>query len=92
MVSSALVKVAAIDPLLESWHERGRTPRQALEQPEGIRTAPNFVLNLPASWEHDDPRIRAVAEALVECLAPDEVVLLGEDDSSEVLWQRWLDP
>jgi hypothetical protein len=51
----------------------------------GLRNS--FVFSLPASWEDDDPRVHALAEAIVERLAPDEVVLFG-DDSSEVLWPR----
>jgi hypothetical protein len=142
VVSSALVKVASIDPLLESWRERGRTAKQALEQPTiemsaaaieallqvsrrdlggdeipelgfpmgawngaaeyedqagvsvtiGLHAATpglrnSCVFNLPASWEDGDPRVHALAEVLVEHLAPDEVVLFG-DDSSEALWPR----
>jgi hypothetical protein len=46
----------------------------------------HFVLDLPASWDKDDPRLHALASALVEHLAPNEVVLF--DDDSEVLWPR----
>lgn len=142
IVSATLVQVASIDPLLESWRERGRSAKRAREQPTiemsaaaveallqvqrrdlggdeipelgfsmsawngaseyedqvgvsvtiGLHAATpglrnSFVFNLPASWEDEDPRVHALAEALVEQLAPDEVVLRG-DDSREVLWPR----
>lgn len=143
VVSSALVKVASVDPLLATWRGLGRTPKQALEQPTidtsaaaieallevarrdsgggempelgfsmgawngaaeyedqagvsvtiGLHAASpglrnSFVFNLPASWQDDDPRIPALAEALVEHLAPDEVLLFGDNDSTAVLWSR----
>jgi hypothetical protein len=141
VVSSALVGVAPIDPLLATWRTKGRTRKQALMEPTidtnaavveaatsratglrseempklgfslaawngaatyedeagvsvtiGLHTANpglrnSFVLNLPASWDEDDPRIRSLARALMEHLAPDEVVLFG-NDTSEVLWPR----
>ncbi len=47
----------------------------------------HFVLDLPASWPEDDPRIDSLLRAFVERLDPDEVVRF-DAGASDVLWSR----